>query len=93
MHDFYNIRNEKIIGPVKDIEVKIIWYWENNDHKELEIKSTDFVEFNSNEEHTVSTKLRNCYILMNYYWINVSWLDDDGFHKIESGKAFCNIDY
>lgn len=80
----------KIIGPLKEIDVVIEWYWEDGNHEHRSMKSTETVVFNSNEEMTVPTEyVLYGYVFLNYYWIEVSWWDDDGHHLIESVKAYC----
>lgn len=83
----------KIYGPVKEIDLVIEWFWEDGNHENSKMVQNETVIFNLNEEMTISTEHELWgYIFLNYYWIKVSWQDDEGYHMIESGKAYCTAD-
>lgn len=84
----------KILGFVKEIDVVIEWYWEDRYHENLKLLSNETVVFNSYEEMSITTQIELLdHEFLSYYWIEVSWQDDDGSHMLESGKAYCVFDY
>ena len=83
-----------ISGNVQPVAVTVEWWWEDGYHSNAKLKSSAEYTFNSSSTTTKSnfpTYLWKCfnYILLNYYWVKISWTDDSGSHLIESSKAYC----
>ena len=78
-----------IIGPEKDIPVNIKWFWEDGNLENKQLKSDETVIFYTIAPKTFSSAYHSWdWPLLNYYWIEVSWCDDDGMHYLESAKGF-----
>lgn len=75
----------------KDIEITVEWWWQSGDKSETMMIDTD-TYFITSDFDQISTLLRagDGYVFVNYYWLSVSWEDDDGFHSIDSRKGFYN---
>ena len=80
-----------INGTVKPVSVTAEWWWEDGYHSNSKIKSSTEYTFDSGSITSKSTVLSapTGYILLNYYWVKITWTDDDGQHSIESSKAYC----
>lgn len=81
----------KITGTVKSVPVIVESWWEDGYHSKSKIKSSTEYTFDSASTTTKSTvwSAATGYILLNYYWVKITWTDDDGQHFIESSKAYC----
>ncbi len=81
----------KILGKVTPCSVTVEWWWENGNHENPSMKSSEEILFNSANVTSKSTiyKAPVGYILNNYYWVKFKWTDDDGQHELETSKAFC----
>ena len=80
-----------ISGNVQPVAVTVEWWWEDGYHSNAKLKSSDEHTFNSSSTTTKSTawSADSGYILLNYYWVKITWTDDSGSHLIESSKAYC----
>ena len=81
----------KITGTEKSVPVIVEWWWEDGNHSNSKIKSSAEYTFDSATTTTKSTvwSADSGYILLNYFWVKITWTDDDGQHSIESSKAYC----
>ena len=81
----------KVTGYVKSVPVIVEWWWEDGNHSNSKMKSSTEFVFNSSSTTTKSTmwSANVGYVFLNYYWVKISWTDDDGQHNIESTKAYC----
>jgi hypothetical protein len=73
------------------ISVTAEWWWENADHENAELKDSETFTFSTETPTSFTTTYSagTGYILLNYYWVKLTWTDADGSHTLESGKAFC----
>jgi len=78
-------------GTIKPVRVMVEWWFENGLHLLPVIKSSTEYTFDS-ELPTTKTAVYAApggYIFLNYYWVKISWTDDNGQHFIESSKVYC----
>ena len=78
-------------GEPEPITATVKWWWENFSGGGDQIVKSEMVTFDSETSTTKSAtyEANPGYILMNYYWVEIHWTDDDGSHSIQSSKAFC----
>ncbi len=78
-------KNEQIIATVE-------WWWENGFHLDRQLKSSVQVAFAQSGTTYKSSVYRapDGYVLLNYYWVRITWTDDRGPQEIVSGKAYCS---
>ena len=83
--------NGTVTGKQKSIQVTVEWWWESGDHTENRVISSTQYVFDSDNTTSKSTvhSAGSGFILLNYYWIKITWTDDDGQHVLESNKAYC----
>jgi len=74
-------------GPV---QVTIEWWWEDEFGFNDQVVETDYHDFTEQQPvaHTTSFFAPLGFVLLNYYWVELSWTDDNGDHTLESTKAF-----
>ncbi len=79
-------------GNAEDITATVEWWWENFFGANDQIVKSEQAIFSSESYATKSTSYSagSGFILLNYYWVEIHWTDDDGSHSIQSSKAFCN---
>ena len=72
------------------VQVTIEWWWEDAAGLNDQVVETDYVDFTQNQpvSHTTTFSAPAGFVLLNYYWVELSWTDDDGPHTVESNKAF-----
>lgn len=77
------------------VETRVEWWWEDSNHENAILKDWAPYGFSSPNDNAVISKTtvytaKTGYILMNYYWVKISWDDDNGHHLVESSKAYCH---
>lgn len=82
-----------ISGTVNPINATVEWWWENGFHMDQKMLSSSEVTFNSGSVTSKSSAWSTAagYSLLNYFWVKITWTDDDGPHTLESSKAFCGV--
>jgi hypothetical protein len=82
-----------MFGPndTEPVSVSAEWWWEdsNNQNDELMDSETFTVTNETPTSFTTTYSAATGYILLNYYWVKLTWTDAEGSHTVESGKAFC----
>jgi len=74
------------------ISVTVEWWWENAVHEDDEMKDSETFSVASQTPMTFTSthSAASGYILLNYYWVKISWTDEAGEdHEVESDKAYC----
>lgn len=78
-------------GDAEPITISIEWWWEDGNGSNDSRVSTDHTTITSTyflDHHTTRHYADPGYVLCNYYWIKISWTDDEGSHNMTSRKAY-----
>ena len=71
------------------INLTVEWWWQNGfGFGDRVIKSETKIAAASNLQ-IVKYEAPAGYILLNYFWVEIKWTDDEGFHALKSSKAYC----
>lgn len=78
-------------GEAESVTVTVEWWWEDAFGSGDQIVRSEMATFDSESSTTKSTSYSASpgFILLNYYWIEIHWTDDDDSHSIQSSKALC----
>lgn len=84
----------EIISGDDPVQVTIEWWWEDENGVYGGIVETDYCEFDEQYPVTYTTNHRASlgYVFVGYFWVSLSWTDDEGMSRIESAKGFCGYD-
>lgn len=75
------------------ITATVEWFWENYYHENETQQKSESYTFTTDEAESQTTtySASTGYILLNYWWVKISWTDGDGTpHTVESTKAYCS---
>lgn len=75
------------------ITATVEWWWENYYHEDQGQKKSETFTFSTEdaESETTTYAADSGYVLLNYWWVKISWTDgDDTPHTLESSKAYCS---
>lgn len=83
----------EIISGDDPVQVTIEWWWEDALGFNDQVVETNYHNFDDPQpvSHTTTFTAPVGFVLLNYYWVELSWTDDDGNHTLESSKAFCTM--
>lgn len=83
----------KIIGEKKTIQVKAEWRWENaNNAAFSSLTSYQYIfDSNSTTYKSIVLSAPSGYILINHFWLRLTWEDDKGRHILDSYKVNCEV--
>lgn len=81
----------EISGTIKPVTVTVEWWWEDGNHENRQMKSSQEFIFENDlptyKSTTYSAAPGN--ILLNYFWVEIKWTDDAGSREEISNVAFC----
>lgn len=83
----------ELVGGTTPITATVEWCWEDGNHQNETIVFSDQWTFSSKSPEEVNTYFSapSGYVLLNYYWVRITWTDEDGTdNELESNKAYCH---
>ena len=83
----------EIVSGSGTIQVTIEWWWEDALGLNDQVLETNYENFDHAQPVSQTTTFMAPVglSLTNYFWVELSWTDDEWPHTIESNKAFCTI--
>ena len=75
------------------ITATIQWIWADAAHANQTVQKTETYTFSATGASSTTYNAQPGYVLLNYWWVKVSWTDQDGTAKsVESSEAFCRAE-
>jgi len=72
------------------ITATVQWIWADAAHANQTVQKTESYTFTANAAGSTTYNAQPGYILLNYWWVKISWTDQDGTAKsVQSSEAFC----
>lgn len=77
----------------EEVEVRVQWVFQPRDLSGEEVVSDGRLTISSNDRQTfrASHSAGPGFVLTNYYFLRLTWQDDDGNKRVESQKAFFTV--
>ena len=73
------------------VTIRCEWWWHDASGSNLTFVKADSFMISDEDDYEFTTRVTTTagHVLIDYFWVEISWEDDDGTHQLNSDKALC----